>query len=78
MIWTLGWIVAAGGGKIGEMADCASLSESGFSGLAGFQDFSFAQIALFAITQKLAKPNTDKMLTVKQTSRKNPENPIIP
>ena len=45
--------------------DRASLSESGFSGLAGFSGFHFARLAVFAITGNPAKTNADERLSVK-------------
>ena len=45
--------------------DRASLSESGFSGLAGFSGFHFARLAFFAITGNPANTNTNKRLPVK-------------
>ena len=38
----------------------ASLSESGFIGLAGFSGFRFARLALFAATGNSANPSADK------------------
>ena len=40
----------------------ASLSESGFTGLAGFSGFRFAQLAVFATTEDSDKTNTDERL----------------
>ena len=54
--------------RLGDAGACASLSESGFSGLAGFSGFRFARIALFAISGDFAKMNMDERLA-------NPENP---
>ena len=47
---------------------CASLSESGFSGLAGFSGFRFAQTSIFAITGNRAKMNTDERLPIEYES----------
>ena len=55
------------------------LSESGFTGLAGFSGFRFANPALFAATGNPAKWNMDERLPSKNArAAKNPENPIIP
>ena len=43
----------------------AYLSESGFSELAGFSGFHFAQLAVFAITGNPAKTNVDERLRIK-------------
>ena len=40
-------------------------SESGFSGLAGFSGFRFAQLAFFTITGNLAKTNANERLPIK-------------
>ena len=45
-------------------------SESGFTGLAGFSGFRFAQIAIFAITENPAKTNTNKSLPIKDARRR--------
>ena len=52
-------------GALAWFANPASLSESGFSGLAGFSGFHFAQRAVFAITGNPAKTNADENLPIK-------------
>ena len=44
-----------------RFAGPASLSESGFTGLAGFSGFQFARIALFAITGNPAETNGGRL-----------------
>ena len=58
----------------------AALSESGFSGLAGFSGFHFSQLTLFAKTGNPAKTNRDKRLPTKDAivescKSYNPVNP---
>ena len=48
-----------------EAVDGAYLSESGFSGLAGFSGFRFARLALFAINEIPAKTIADERLQPK-------------
>ena len=45
-----------------EVGVSAVLSESGFTGLAGFTGFRFARLALFAVTGDFAKTNSDERL----------------
>ena len=54
---------------------CEHLSDSGFSGLAGFTGFHFAQPALFAANGNPAHRNMDKSLPVERTRWENPVNP---
>ena len=54
------------------------MSESGFTGLAGFSGFRIARLALFDATINLAKPNVGKRFPVESARSENPENPIIP
>ena len=58
-----------------RFANRASLSESGFTGLAVFSGFRFARLAIFAITENPAKTNADKRLPIKDARQKNPVNP---
>ena len=51
---------------LGSAGDCASLSESGFSGLAGFTGFRFRPTQIFAASGNSAKTNTDERPPVRK------------
>ena len=55
----------------------ADLSESGFTGLAGFSGFRFARLGLFT-QPKIAPRQMRTSARQSKTRRQNPENPIIP